>query len=73
MTYEPGFRPLTAQQALQHAAYFTRYALDRIGTDGRLYHPGVRSHATSAEVQLRASAEMATPTHDQVLAEPKVG
>jgi hypothetical protein len=56
-------QPCTVQQAVEHAHWFARYALDRL-EDGR-YHPGLRSHLIAARVQLDAAAELAQPEPDQ--------
>jgi hypothetical protein len=40
--------PLSASDAAQLAAWYARYALDRLGDDSRNFHPGVRSHLAAA-------------------------
>lgn len=52
------------QSAQQHA----QAALSQLQHDERLYHPGVRSHLTSALVQLEATVKLLDPANDQVKA-----
>jgi hypothetical protein len=60
----------SVENALYHADWLLRYALDRIGFagsgDGRLYHPGVRSHAMASQTQAKAAMLLADPKNDQV-------
>jgi hypothetical protein len=59
--------PLSASDAAQLAAWYTRYALDRLPDDHRTFHPGVRSHLTAARAQHDAVAKLLAPEHDQVV------
>jgi hypothetical protein len=61
--------PLTASDAAQLAAWYARYALDRLDDDPRRFHPGVRPHLTAACVQHDAAARVLGPEHDQVVRE----
>lgn len=65
-TLEPSDVSCSVEHALFHADWLIRYALDRIGGDGRAYHPGVRSHARGAQVQVLGAIECARPENDQV-------
>jgi hypothetical protein len=59
--------PLSASDAAQLAAWYARYALDRLGDDPRRFHPGVRSHLVAACIQHDAAAKVLGPEHDQVI------
>jgi hypothetical protein len=58
--------PLSASDAVQLAAWYARYALDRLRDDPRKFHPALRSHLTAACVQHEAAAKVLEPEHDQV-------
>jgi hypothetical protein len=65
--------PLSASDAAQLAAWYPRYALDRLPDDHRSFHPGVRSHLTAARAQHDAVAQLLAPEHDQAVKHPPVG
>jgi hypothetical protein len=48
----------TAVEAIEHADWFARYALDRIPEDPDA-HPGIQGHLTAARVQLEAALKLA--------------
>jgi hypothetical protein len=58
--------PLSASDAAQLAAWYARYALDRLVDDPRTFHPGVRSHLAAACVEHEAAAKALGLEHDQV-------
>lgn len=46
----------TVTEAVEHADWYARYALDRLnGTE----HPGLRGHLLASEVQLQAAMKLA--------------
>jgi hypothetical protein len=49
---------VTVQEAIEHADWFDRYALDRLNDHD---HPGVKGHLTAAHVQLVAALKLAAP------------
>jgi hypothetical protein len=49
--------PLSASDAAQLAAWYARYALDRLADDPGRFHPGVRSHLAAACVEHAAAAK----------------
>jgi hypothetical protein len=49
--------PLSASDAAQLAAWYTRYALDRLADDPGRFHPEVRSHLATACVEYEAAAK----------------
>jgi hypothetical protein len=59
-------RPLSASDAAQLAAWYARYALDRLAEDPGRFHPGVRSHLAAARVEHEAAAKALRLEHDQV-------
>jgi hypothetical protein len=58
--------PLSASDAAQLAAWYARYALDRLADDPGMFHPGVRSHLAAACIEHEAAAEALGLEHDQV-------
>ena len=58
--------PLSARDAAQLAAWYARYALDRLADDPGRFHPGVRSHIAAACVEHEAAANALGLEHDQV-------
>ena len=58
--------PLSTAEAFRLAAWYCAYALDRLPSDARIFHTGVMSHGTSAQVQLNAVAELLEPRYDPV-------
>ena len=52
---------LSASDAAQLAAWYARYALDRLGDDPRRFHPAVRLHLTAACIQHDAVAKALGP------------
>jgi hypothetical protein len=50
--------PLTAIDAAQLAAWYARYAVDRLGDDSRECHPEVRSHLAAAYAQHEAAVRL---------------
>jgi hypothetical protein len=58
--------PLSASDAAQLAAWYARYALDRLADDPGRFHPGVRSHLVAACVQHEAAAKALGLEHYQV-------
>lgn len=59
--------PLSASDAARLAAWYARYALDRLGDDPGKFHPAVRLHLTAACVQHDAVAKALGPERDQVI------
>jgi hypothetical protein len=57
--------PVSVQHAAEQAEWWIRYAYDRLGSDGRTYHPGVQSHLESTRTHIRASVHLAQPEQDQ--------
>ena len=49
--------PLSASDAAQLAAWYARYALDRLGDNPRKSHPAVRSHLAAACREHEAAAK----------------
>jgi hypothetical protein len=45
-------------EAIEHADWFARHALDRLADDGHA-HPGIQGHLTAARVQLEAALRLA--------------
>ena len=58
--------PLSASDAAQLAAWYARFALDRLADDPGRFHPGVRSHLAAACVEHEAAAKALGLEHDQV-------
>ena len=58
--------PLSVRDAAQLAAWYARYALDRLADDPGRSHPGVRSHIAAACVEHEAAANALGLEHDQV-------
>lgn len=59
----------SVEEALRQADWWLRYAVDRVGADGRHYHPAVFGHAVAAQSQLRAAVGKATSEFDQRVCE----
>jgi hypothetical protein len=58
--------PLSASDAAQLAAWYARYALDRLVDDPGGSHPGVCLHLAAACVQHEAAAKALGLEHDRV-------
>jgi hypothetical protein len=58
--------PLSASDAAHLAAWYTRFALDRLADDPGRFHPGVRSHLAAACVEHEAAAKALGLEEDQV-------
>jgi hypothetical protein len=63
---EPGTTPTTVE-AIEHADWFVRYALDRLPDDADP-HPGIQGHLTAARVQLEAALKLSGTGQQQQLA-----
>ena len=59
--------PLTATDAALLAAWYARYALDRLDDEPCTLHPGVRSYLTAACSAHEAAAEALGLEHDLVV------
>jgi hypothetical protein len=59
--------PSSAADAAELAAWYARYALDRMGDDPRKFHPGVRSHLAAACLGHEAAAKALGLEHDQAI------
>jgi hypothetical protein len=59
-------RPITVTtlEAIEHADWFARYALDRLPDDPDA-HPGIQGHLTAARVQLDAALKLAAPSQQR--------
>jgi hypothetical protein len=64
--------PLSASDAAQLAAWYARFALDRLADDPGRFHPGVRSHLAAACVEHEAAAQ-ALGLEDDHVTEPGHG
>lgn len=60
---------LTVSEAVELAARYTRYALDRLPLEPRHLHRGVHTHLGAASCQLRAAVELVRPCHDDPVIE----
>ena len=58
--------PKWRNQPIERAAWYARYALDRLADDPGRFHPGVRSHIAAACVEHEAAANALGLEHDQV-------
>jgi hypothetical protein len=63
---------LGASNAAQLAAWYARFALDRLADDPGRFHPGVRSHLAAACVEHEAAAK-ALGLEDERVTEPGHG
>ena len=59
--------PLSASDAAQLAAWYARFALDRLDDYPRRFHPGVRSHLAAACLEHDAAAKAFGLDRDQVI------
>jgi hypothetical protein len=58
--------PLSASDAAQLAAWYDRFALDRLADDPGSLHPGVHSHLAAACVEHEAAAKALGLADDHV-------
>jgi hypothetical protein len=54
----------TTVEAIEHADWFVRYALDRLASDEGV-HPGVQGHLAAARVQVEAALRLTALAEEQ--------
>lgn len=64
---QSGAWPPTAEDAVKEADWWASYAIDRIGSDGRMYDPRFAARLHAARAQLKPAITLADPSMDQIV------